>query len=119
MSVNSTWAMGGYLQMSPEAPHQEEGKRLALELQPREWSLRVPDKSAGEEMERDVLTASEDDSSVVRSEGKGMDKGQSESGTKTGSAKVGDLGNQEKFKQQILGRPREESIQIPKLHHVT
>jgi hypothetical protein len=51
--------------VGPEPPHQEEGKQLALELQPRERSLGIPDEEMDEEMSRDVLTASEEDSSVI------------------------------------------------------
>lgn len=54
-----------YLQVCPETPHQEEGKQLALELHRRERrSLRIADESAGEEMLRNVLTASDEDCGV-------------------------------------------------------
>lgn len=51
--------------MRPETPHQEEGKQLAQELQPRERSLGIPDELMSEEMSRDVLTTGEEDSSIV------------------------------------------------------
>jgi len=50
-----------YLRVCPETPHQEEGKQLALELHRQERrSLGIAGESMGEEMSRDMLTASDE-----------------------------------------------------------